>query len=290
MFAKLLKHEFQATKGTLGVLTLAMLGVGLVAPFTLRAFTAFGNQLDESDSILAAILMFAMGGLMMVFAVSLAVYMLVVLLNLLNRFYKNKFTDEGYLTFTLPVSTEQIFWSSFLNMLIWLVIATVVLIVVIFWFILFGTAQDGIINTEVFTAIGEMFEIFNGPEWEMIIARIEEQLGGSLSGMGTIMLLLMLVSPFYAIIVPMACITVGSTFAKKHKLLCAFGIYYGINAVTSVFTNTFSSVMMFVTSDVTQVMGMLNGSLVLALIVSLALTIGGYFLTIGLMKKKLNLP
>ena len=122
MFAKLLKYEWKATSKLLGVLSLAALGVGVVGTSVLKILVvSFADGIgDGLEGFIPVILIPAM--IMIVFA--LIAYAFGSVIILMYRFYKNKFTDEGYLTFTLPVNSHQIFLSSLLNMLIWLMIIT----------------------------------------------------------------------------------------------------------------------------------------------------------------------
>ena len=54
---------------------------------------------------------------LMVFVLAALVTVTTILI--LYRYYKNFFTDEGYLTFTLPVTRDQLLWSKIINAFIW---------------------------------------------------------------------------------------------------------------------------------------------------------------------------
>ncbi len=287
MFAKLLKHEWRSNSKLLGGLTLAALGVGLLATILLRVMYNYGEALSDSPNVFLNLLVIGMGlGLLFSF-VALCLYAVAVQVMLLFRFYKHKFSDEGYLTFTLPVSTTQIFWSSLVNMLIWMVISLVTVFAVIFLVILFGTATTGLINGNVFRVIEEIFELLGLLDWEMLMAEVFGPMG---SASAVCYLLLILVSPFYSLIIPMACITIGAVVAKKHKLAAAIGIYYGLNMVVS-FVSSLSSILpSFFVMGGGDPMQMMFLTTLLALLLTVGLTLGGYFVTTYLMKHKLNLP
>ena len=127
MFAKLLKHEFKSQAKLFLILSLAALGAGGIGCGMLSLILHLvQTEMDTAGAILgvifSAILMFFM------FLVIIA-YVYAVTILLVYRFYKYHFSDEGYLTFTLPASTHQILLSSILNMVIWQAITGIVLLI-----------------------------------------------------------------------------------------------------------------------------------------------------------------
>jgi hypothetical protein len=285
MFSRLLKHEWKANAGLLGLLSLAAAGIGVLATVVLRILVnTSGSLWWEVEEGLGVILVVALGMFLLFAVVALSVYAIAVQVILLYRFYKNKFTDEGYLTFTLPVKPTQIFWSSFLNMLIWLVISALVVFAVVFLAVLFGTAEHGLVNTDVFDAMKELLELVWENDWQMLLQ--EQYSIPYLVVLG----LTFLVTPFYALILPMACITAGAVLAKKHKILASFGVYYVVNFVVGIITSVASVAPTILMMNSSEPEGYYLMSLAIQLVISLALTLGAYFFTIHVMKRKLNLP
>ena len=284
MFSRLLKHEWRANAGLLGMLSLAAFGIGVLATAVLRILMSTSGALWwETEKGLGVALVIALCMFLFFSVVALSVYAIAVQVILLYRFYKNKFTDEGYLTFTLPVKTSHIFWSSFLNMLIWLGISILVVFSVVFLAVLFGTAEHGLINTDVFDAMKDLLEFFRVIDWQLLLQ--EQYSIPYLIVLG----LTALVAPLYGLFMPMACITAGAVLAKKHKILASFGVYYGVNFVVGIITSVASvvpSLLMMTSGDAE---GLYLVSMAIQLVISLALTIGAYCFTIHVMKKKLNL-
>ena len=287
MFSKLLKHEWRANRGLMGLLTLMVLGAGVLATAVLRVLVNYGEELMSSDNIALELSVMGMGAMLFFCAVGLCIYVVAVQFVLLFRFYKNKFTDEGYLTFTLPVKTWQIYWASLLNMLIWMVISFAAVLVAVVLVVLIGTAKDGFINTDIFAALDEL-GFYLG---QIDLGEIPwEEIPGSYVAAGIFQLLQIIVAPFYGLIVPMACITMGAVLAKKHKILAAFGIYYAVNFVVGIVSSMATmvpSVLLLGTSDMGPYMAT---TAAIQLVITLGLAVGGYFATLGLMKHKLNLP
>lgn len=287
MFSRLLKHEWKANAGLLGILSLAIFGIGIAATVVLRVLVNHEGKLDlfgADASALEVLATAAMGMFLFFSIIALSVYVIAVMFILLYRFYKNKFTDEGYLTFTLPVKTSEIFWSSFVNMLLWLLIAGAVVAAIVCMAVLFGTGTDSLINTDMFQYVAEIFEAFREVTWADIFNEGEHVIYAVLMG------LQMLVTPFYALMIPMCCITMGAVLAKKHKILASFGMFYAVNFVVGIITSVATVVpSLFMLSSGNEQLYLLLSSGIEVLI-TLTLTVSSYFLTIHLMKHKLNLP
>ena len=284
MFSRLLKHEWRASAPLLGLLSLAAGGIGILATVVLRILVNYAGDLFWKIEGFGTVIVVALGMFLFFSAVALCVYAVAVQFILLYRFYKNKYTDEGYLTFTLPVKTTHIFWSSVLTMLIWLAISIAVVLTVAFLALLFGTAEQGLVNMDIFDGIRESLRFLFGMDWSEIFSY-------KLSVPYALVLgLTALTAPFCGLFVPMACITAGAVLAKKHKILASFGVYYVVNFAVGIITSVVSvvpTILVMRSADAEAAYLISSG---IQLVITLALTIGAYFFTIHVMQKKLNLP
>lgn len=148
----------------------------------------------------------------------LVVFPVAITLACVFRYYRNFFTDEGYLTFTLPVTRTMNLVSkvlaSFITILcgyaVWIVEAALVV------FVAKGTAP-----------FEELFE-FVASALKMLAALGELPLWITMAVMG---LLAALLSMLMNINVGFFSVTLGALAAKKHRLLLAFAIYYGISTL-----------------------------------------------------------
>ena len=134
MFTKLLKHEWRAIRGVIGLLCVIILISGLtiggVANYMARASEADARTMvseagtlvsvEETGSHTAEVICVL---LVMVSVIAVAVCCAGSVFYVIWRFYESRFTDQGYLTFTLPVKNHHIFLSAFLNIVIWMLIA-----------------------------------------------------------------------------------------------------------------------------------------------------------------------
>ncbi len=274
MFAKLLKYEWKATAKTLGIFSLAAVGVSVLAAVVLRLLVgSWKNSVtEETMFLLIPVLTMLMGFLIL----ALVAYAVLVTFLLLRRFYKNKFTDEGYLTFTLPVSNHEIFLSSWLNMLIWSAISGAVVLLCVGIIVLFGTAEQGLVSSEFLEEVQQI-------PFGKIFA---EEFG---SGYMALALASQIVSFLAGPAILMSCITIGAVAAKKHKILMAAGIYYIYTMAMSMGRSVvegYSMIEALRSESNTAMYISVAGELVL----TLAAAAVGYFLSTHLMKNKLNLP
>lgn len=201
MFAKLLKYEWKATAKPLGLMSLGALGAGVLGSCLLRLLA----ENCDTKPVLEMVMGFVLMGLYLV----LFAYLLGSHIFLLYRFYKNKFTDEGYLTFTLPVTSQQIILSAAVNIMIWQAITTVVYMVCYGAMLYFGLLQS---SDEMMGTLTTMMDVL-----------------GNQFGIGGLIFALIcgVITMAAGVLLAMTAITVGAVVAKKHKLLAALGLYYG---------------------------------------------------------------
>ena len=89
------------------------------------------------------------------------------------------------------------------------------------------------------------------------------------------------VGAFSELILLMVAVTIGAQIARKHKILAAVGVYYGISMAQS-----FAMSMIMLNATTSEDV---NALLVSPGIMGLALSVSGYFLMHWLISKKLNL-
>lgn len=284
MFGKLLKQEWRASYRTQGILALSALGVGLLASGAMRLVFSTGRAMSAEVNSGGVVLMSLLTMVLVACVISLVAYAIAVPILQLVRFYRNKFTDQGYLTFTLPVSTHKILLSSFLSMLIWVVISTVVVIVCTGIFLTLG----GILSEIRKVVTTGDYRFF----WQMIAESWNSFWRESYLGSPVLLVIQGILSWLAGIMTMLAALTIGASVAKRHKILAAFGIYYGFQVALSILGG--------ITSVVWEI-AMINGNAAdyalhmniqhaFQIAVNLVILVGGYLLSEWLLRKKLNLP
>lgn len=117
MLGKLLKHEFKATARWF----LPLYAIALILTPITRITVSIS---DDWQGVLKAI----PGFIIFAYVISLVVIGVCSIILLVFRFYKNMVTDEGYLTHTLPVTTNQLIWSKLITASCWSLLSILVII------------------------------------------------------------------------------------------------------------------------------------------------------------------
>ncbi|HEL1593525.1 TPA: ABC transporter permease [Streptococcus suis] len=259
MFKKLLKYEFQSVgKWYVGIYAGALV-LSAILGFWLQALT-IRTQAGTTEPSGAEMVLFATSFMtigILIAALGLSTFFMVI-----NRFRKNVYGRQGYLTMTLPVSSHHIILSKLLASLVWYFLAGVNIVLsigIILAVLMLGSGE--VVIPELQTLIQEL-------DWSVVFAHLFYSLIESTMG-----ILLIYFS-----------ISVGQLF-KDHRLLFAILTYIGISIVVGVFgTLVFTN----------YLENLYNAALpfypnpILALI-NIILAFAYYFGTHFIMTKKLNL-
>lgn len=266
MFGKLIKAEWRASRRVVGILCLAVLiaalVLGLVGCGLYMAETRSWNIHGTVEIVVALLCVAAV----MVIGVAWAASIFYALW----RFYRSRFTEEGYLTFTLPVNGHQLMLSS--------ILASILEILAV----LLATAVACVLGLGI-SALGIPWNEAPADFWP----RLWEQLGAVWSEFaryGDIAVqaaLMMLLGALSQLIVLMLAVTIGGMAAKKHPILMAIMVYYGISLVWTIIEVTVL-VGNGALNKTLSVMGTMN-------VLSAVTIVGGYFIMYFLTTRKLNL-
>ena len=212
MLRKLLKYDFRAVFKYWWIAAVASLGLCIVGGFCINVLNAERDLPAVVDSSAITVLVLSIFSL---FAFSVLSTILIFV-----RFYKNLFTDEGYLTFTLPVKRSSLI-NSKLIMSVTALIATLITIA---------------FNVVVMLCIGFGEKIFTAAFWKTVISIIKEiitKLGIYTAVYAFEGILIGLLFIILSVLFLFCCITLASIITKKAKVITAIGIYYGANSVFS---------------------------------------------------------
>ena len=210
MLGKLIKHDFTSLSRVLFPTQLAVLAATILATlgfaFNIRA--GFSNIEAGGFMNLLRLLTGFLSGVMMLAIIAASVLVAFIIF---QRFYKNLMCSEGYLTFTLPVSTSEILWSKLITAMLWTIISSVVIFICVNIFVLFGTGHSGIVNTEVYNQIGKALHDVNNIIGARIAWPIIE------------FVLLTVVGMAYSILQIYLALIIGGIVSQKHKILASVG-------------------------------------------------------------------
>lgn len=203
MLNKLLKYEIKATGRIFLPIFLSLLVFSVINKF-ISAFDPL--KLYTPAKISLAVYIIIMAGM---FVMTLTM--------MIQRFYKNLLSDEGYLMYTLPVRPWMHIVSKLLVSMLWIitsVIAAMISILIIAY------------------QKGALAQIFN--ELTAFHNRIIEQLGPGAYLISLEIILLILISLASGILLVYASIAVGHLF-NRHKMLASFAAFIGLNTLTQIY-------------------------------------------------------
>lgn len=230
MLGKTLKYDLRSIYKIWLLLSGIMLVLSAIAGLCLRSLMTVTNPAQHFEAWSVLPILFLLLTIICIAAYSLFSYFYVI-----YRYYKHFFTDEGYLTFTLPVKRSTLLNSKLLNAFIWNTASGTVLIMsFVIAFLIAPANPDGsgillvTIWDALITALQTFFKIAGGWEWAFVI----------------VILLIICTYSIFTTLLIYACVTFGSVVAKKHKVLLSILVYYIVNMVISfisfIFTSLFS--------------------------------------------------
>lgn len=199
-------------------------------------------------------------------------------------FYKNLYSDEGYLTHTLPVTRGQLLISKTISGSIWMLLDMMMVILSLFILVLTRPVLDD------FTACrDELLRAMGFP---------------ASTGYGKILLafaVLFIVSAVGNVVIIYASIAIGQLFSN-HRVLGAVVVYFVINTIVSIISSiagaAYSMSTFIHAADESSFVMMANDGVIyqvyarlflFSLVLEIILAIGAYTVTHLLMQKKLNL-
>lgn len=210
MLGKLIKYDLRASL-RLFVLVHALF---LAACLLIRIFIIDNMDFRLSeDSIVENELVLA---LTVIFTLSIFFTVVVCLcteIQIAYRFYKNLFSKEGYLTWTLPVSPIQHLWAKIISGYILYVID----IIVVFAGILIMTTGKNVTTA-----------------YSHIASEMTKAMGMSISRLALLIFVFSIISALCTVIMLYFCFTLGQLF-PGHRVLCSIVIYLIITFVFQIF-------------------------------------------------------
>lgn len=267
MVKKLLKQEYLYYARSLLLVEIILIGIAC-----LNRFVQFFEMDHWSYDIL-----FGSSTFMLVFgciACGIIASILVIV-----RFYKNLFTSEGYLTFTLPVSESQHILVKLLSGVLAIVstILTIGIVILI--------AMSGDLLTEIYKAI------------QYLIAQIESYKLLHFWGYIIEIVILFIIGLTSSILFYYICIAIGQ-LSKKNRIFLAIAVYFGFNALFEILSTILLTVLSIFGESIsnfilnfieTYTYASIHTILIGANILNIVIGIVFFFITQTIIRKKLNL-
>lgn len=265
MLSRLLKYEIKATGRIFLPIFLALL---MFAGIT-RFFSAVGpEQWDTPAFIIMVIYIMIMAGMFVM-----------TFIMMIQRFYKNLLTDEGYLMLTLPVKPWKHIVSKLLVSMMWIVISGIAA----FISILMIALQKGDL-TKISAELSALYhQAFN-------------YLGASLYLLSIELIIVLLIALASGILIVYASIAIGHLF-NRHKLLASFGAFIVLSTLSQIFYtlialihgSTYFPTIHVSAGDFISRQPLIQGLMVYGIISSVLLCAAYFTITNYILSKRLNL-
>lgn len=225
MLGKLIKYEMKSTWKVIGALLLFMLAMTVLASFSfytpmwrnMATGTRKAGVLDIMGLLLLFTYFFTLFGVIWGALIYIAVH-----------FYKSMYSDQGYLTHTLPVSAHQLMGSKILVNGIWLLLIMVVMLL----------SCIGLVATIVVSdpSGGENMWALIWEGGKGVSATMNEALrvaGLNTSQYLTAVVITILVGPFVSVASVFGALTIGQLFTK-YKVIMGIAGYFAIGLIQNI--------------------------------------------------------
>ena len=276
MLKKLLKYEFRATARIYGGLYLALLAASVLFGASVRGWNS-----TNSDAYSALV-----GLLSLVYTAVIIGTVVVTIMTIVQRFYRNLLGREGYLMHTLPVTEMQLAASKLISSTVWSLCSILAaglsfgILAVIMLIDMHMLAQ----LPWLFSQLREAFARYNMEFWEALL----------FSGLVCFVRMVSAIACIYA-----ACM-VGHQF-KSHPALAGILSFFvmqylqgWVEKLLNVGTGVYEAAIYTVVGDAGSIKNALSalgymGSAALTLGIAVAFGVFWFGLTVWLMRNKLNL-
>lgn len=206
--------------------------------------------------------------------IAVAVLDVIVAIQIYSRYYKSVFTDEGYLTLVLPVSTHRLLLGKFLAASLWIVISAAVTVLSVVVSLIPIIAMSG--REATMTIVDIIFTMFTDSIKEIGVLNF------------VIEILLAVTVLIENILIVFAGITAGATVMRKHKVIGAVLFVYVANTIQSVVHSIIQGTLapMIMNGDVMMYYTVSN---IVQFVIAAVIAVVSYFVTYRIVHNGVNL-
>ncbi len=274
MLGKLIRHEWKSTYRMGGLMLLITLMVTFLGWFSFQS--PMWRQIGEDSSSVS----FGPLDFLSIIVLIMYVFMLVgiayaIQIYLGIHFYKTMYTDQGYLTHTLPVGKHQLLGSKILVSGLWLLI--VYIAVLLSCMIVMGSMGGAVLPADTWSDFWK--------ELSPVLREFFDLLDLNYGLYLVILILSAIASPFVSVTIMFGAVTVGQLFNRARALM-AILCYLGVCMVNGIIASVVQSLVAF---SAWGSGAMMNASTYSSLAVQLAAAVLLYFASYQIITKRLNM-
>ena len=212
MFKKLLRYDFISIYKFWCIAAVSVFALTLLGGGSMSLFTSARSYPIPLTLLFVFVTTFTFIGYV--------VFSILSFILIYRRFYMNFFTDEGYLTFTLPVTCTQHLNTKLIFCAVTTFATTLVIVLNFFILLEIGIADFHFFQKMLKGLADLLSQLWDTAGIFMVIGAVE-------------ILVIVILTSIMSCLLIFCCITFGSIIAKKAKLLAAIGIYYLVSGVYS---------------------------------------------------------
>ncbi len=234
MLKNLIKYDYRDQGKLLWPLHLALLLGSLLAGLCLQYYIGSLHKLamNPTGTNVINFMQIVSMAVVVLFLTAIMASSIVTLVLIGRQYYRNCFCDEGYLTFTLPVTPSQVLLSKLITGTIWVMTNLIAIMLCGALFLLLGLAGVPEVAEAVPKFVTETLNLFREAGIPINIPWWIVKYG-----------LMYILSAASGVAMLHFVITMGNQIAKKHKILCAVALYFLLNFALSTLGGIIGSVM-----------------------------------------------
>lgn len=214
-----------------------------------------------------------LGALMLLLFLGILAAYFIGFLFIFIHFYRASFTDTGYLTFSFPATMQQQLLANIFSGTTYLALLSISLIISY----VIAVIPSLVIVSESGTLIGDLISL-----------GIASSVSPVNWGLFTFGIVCSCIELFSQVILIFTAITLGCTFFKKHKVLGSFVFYFAVTLSVNILT-AIIGVALGILSVKMNATAIDYTVMIANIVFQLGICFGGYYLSLFLLSKKLNL-
>lgn len=296
MLGKLIKNEWKGTYKTGCLMLIGLVGITFLGWLAFQS--PMWRQLSDENYYYRSTFGVNILNITSVFTLLLYAMMLVavsvgIIAFLGVRFYKTMYTDEGYLTHTLPVTEGQLLFTKTLISGVWILLINIGIILSVFMLMVFMVSAILPAGYSLSDFWEEFWRMYQEEGLEEMVLLFERELGLNFRGYFAYSIVSMIFGAFTSIITLFGAISLGQLFTK-HRVLMAIVSYIGISIVKGICSSVVEGIVtgayMGSRNNSPGIVGSyINTNMIISLIFSIIFAAGLYLVSWLVNTRKLNM-
>ena len=294
MLGKLLKNEWKGTYKIGGLMLIVLVGVTFLGWLAFRSpmWQEMANDNYYRSTFGVSILNIVSVLTLLFYAIMLAAVSVGIIAYLGVRFYRTMYTDEGYLTHTLPVTEGQLLFTKTFISGIWILIISLGVILSVFALMAFMISAILPAGYTLSDFWQEFWRVYDA-EMKDLFVMIEDTFGMSFRGYFIYMIVSMILSAFTSVMTLFGAISMGQIFTK-HRVLMAIASYIAVSMVKGIFGSVIEGIVTNVyansASGSTEIVGSyINTNMIIQLVLSVVFAALLYLVSWLVNTRRLNM-